>query len=225
MSLSYHFGLCQSGERLICFCPPGFSPTAIVLAWQEGWILSPFSVHRRWNDIWAPCQMWAHSALFPREWSLLFQLPLQWGVQMASPPFAVLRVDKTGAQHLPSLRKSDYTCCNSKSCGRKHCSLLRGDTKYTSPILLWLYSPFLFFPQSNMNVYCSVSRCHLEMWWEIEWTVQSTAKLTYFNFRIKCNPQLQGEAVAWTHWLDSLSKWVAHCLNRWQMLFETSCIL
>lgn len=137
-------------------------------------------------------------------------------------PFAVLRVDKIEAQHLPSLCKSDYKCCNSRLCGRKHCSLWRVDTKCTSPIL-WPCSPFLFFPQINMKVYCSVSRCHLEMWWEIEWTVQSTAKLTYFNFRIKCNPQLQGEAVALMHWLDSLSKWVAHCLNRWQMLFETSC--
>lgn len=44
-------------------------------AWQEGWSLSPFSVRRRWNDIWAPCQMWVHSPLMRRcqDWSLLFQ--------------------------------------------------------------------------------------------------------------------------------------------------------
>lgn len=101
INISVHFGVCQSGQRVISFCStywfrctsPESLPTANPSAWQEGWSLSPFSVRRRWNDIWAPCQMWVQSPLMRccQEWSLLFQLPVQRGVPMAHPLFAALR--------------------------------------------------------------------------------------------------------------------------------------
>lgn len=92
LSLKHHFGFCQSVAQSLGFChtrrslcastdPPPFlesSPTASLSAWQEGWSLSPFSVRRRWNDIWALCQMWVYPPLMRRcqEWSLLFQPPV-----------------------------------------------------------------------------------------------------------------------------------------------------
>lgn len=95
INISVHFGVCQSGQKSFHFathigfgvhprsprlqptCPPG----------KKGWSLSPFSARRRWNDIWAPCQMWVQSPLMRccQEWSLLFQLPVQRGVPMAHP--------------------------------------------------------------------------------------------------------------------------------------------
>lgn len=89
-SLKHHFRFCQSvaeslGFRHTCRSPCAStplllesSPTASLSAWQEGWSLSPFSVRRRWNDIWAPCQMWVYPPLMRRcqEWSLLFQPPV-----------------------------------------------------------------------------------------------------------------------------------------------------
>lgn len=64
---------------VFCSLLPGISPTANTSSWQEGWRLSPFTVRRRWNDIWAPCQMWVVSHLMHccQMWSLLFWLLVQ----------------------------------------------------------------------------------------------------------------------------------------------------
>lgn len=114
--ITYHYKIvwcCQLRRLVFClffflvlnrFCvrfSPGLSPTANTSSWQEGWCLSPFSVRRRWNDIWAPCQMWVLSPLMRccQMWSLLFWLPVQRGgshgftsfkgSQEANPPFGL----------------------------------------------------------------------------------------------------------------------------------------
>lgn len=87
-------------QTVFCQVLPGISPTANSSSWHRGWRLSPFSVRRRWNDIWAPCQMWVLSPLTRRcqMWLLLCWLPVQrgWshgftsflGSQEGNPPFS-----------------------------------------------------------------------------------------------------------------------------------------